>query len=49
MNRENPLWGAVLSQKLESDILMMQPTKNWYRCDAAELLRPAKIRRVLFK
>ena len=29
--------------KLESDVLMMQPAENWYRCDAPDLLRPAKI------
>jgi hypothetical protein len=32
---------AVLSQNLDSDILMMQP------CDGAELLRAPKIRRIL--
>ncbi len=37
----------VLSQKLNPDILVMQPTQDWYRCDATDLLGPPKIRRIL--
>ncbi len=25
---------------------MMEPAEDWYRCDAADLLRPAKIRSI---
>ena len=38
---------VVLSQNLNSDILMMESAEDWYRCDAAELLRASKIRRIL--
>ena len=36
------LWTAVPSQNLNPDILMMQPSKDWNRCDTADLLRPAE-------
>jgi hypothetical protein len=39
----------VLSQKLNPDILMMEPTENRYCCDAAELLRAPKIGHILFQ
>jgi SAM-dependent methyltransferase len=39
----------VLSQNLNSDVLMMESTEDWYRCDGAELLRSPKIRRILFQ
>ena len=38
---------VVLSQNLDPDILMMQPTQNCDACDAAELLGAPKIRRFL--
>jgi len=28
---------------------MMQPAKHWYRCDAADLLGPAKIRSIFIQ
>jgi hypothetical protein len=31
-------------QNLNPDVLMMEPAEDWYRCDAADLLRPPKIR-----
>jgi hypothetical protein len=34
---------VVPIQNLNPDVLMMEPAEHWYRCDAAELLRPAKI------
>jgi hypothetical protein len=34
---------GVISQNLTSDMLMMQPTQNWYRCDRTELLPSPKI------
>jgi hypothetical protein len=37
----------VLSQNLNPDILVMQPTQNCDACDAAELLWASKIRRIL--
>ena len=36
----------VPSQNLNPDLLMMEPTEDWYRCDAPDLLRPAKIRSI---
>jgi len=39
----------VLSQKLNPDILMMEPTENRYCCDAAELLRAPKIGHIFFQ
>jgi len=38
---------AVPSQKLNPDILMMKPAEDWYRCDAADLLRTPKFWNVL--
>jgi len=38
---------AVLSQNLNPDILMIQPTQNCDACDGAELLRAPKVRRIL--
>jgi hypothetical protein len=35
--------------KLNPDVLMMKPAEDWYRCDAAELLRPAKIRSIFIQ
>jgi hypothetical protein len=35
---------AVPIQNLNPDVLMMEPAEDWYRCDAAELLRPPKTR-----
>ena len=40
---------TVHSQKLNADVLMMQPAEDWYRCDGAELLRAPKVRRILFQ
>jgi len=39
----------VLSQNLNSDVLMMESTEDWYRRDGAELLRSPKIRRIFFQ
>jgi hypothetical protein len=36
----------VRSQNLNPDILVMQPTQKCDACDAAELLRAQKIRRI---
>ena len=30
-------------QNLKPDVLMMEPAEDWYRCDAADLVRPPKI------
>ena len=38
---------GVLSQNLNSDVLMMESAEDWYRCDGAELLRTPKIGCVL--
>jgi hypothetical protein len=38
---------AVLSQNLNPDVSVMESAENRYRCDAAELLQPPKIRRIL--
>jgi hypothetical protein len=38
---------VVLSQNLNPDVLVMQPTEDWYCCDGAELLLAPKIRRIL--
>ncbi|MGD0076357.1 MAG: hypothetical protein ABSD31_18780 [Candidatus Binataceae bacterium] len=38
---------AVPSQKLNPDILVMQPTQNWDGCDGAALVRAPNIRRIL--
>jgi hypothetical protein len=32
-----------LSKTLNPDVLMMEPAEDWYRSDAAGLLRPPKI------
>jgi hypothetical protein len=40
---------AVPIQNLNPDVLMMEPAEDWYRCDAAELLRPPKIRSILIQ
>jgi hypothetical protein len=37
---------VVPIQNLNPDVLVMEPTEDWYRCDAADLLRPAKIRSI---
>jgi hypothetical protein len=34
---------AVPIQNLNSDVLMMEPAEDWYRCSAAVLLSPSKI------
>jgi len=36
-------------QNLNPDVLMVEPAEDWYRCDAAELLRPPKIRSVFIQ
>jgi hydroxymethylpyrimidine pyrophosphatase-like HAD family hydrolase len=38
--------GAVLSQNLNPDVLMMESAEDWC-CDGAELPRAPKIRRIL--
>ncbi len=38
---------AAPGQNLNPDVLMMKAAEDWYRCDAADLLRPPKIRRIL--
>ena len=35
--------GLVRIQNLKPDVLMMEPAKDWYRSDAADLLRPPEI------
>ncbi len=41
-------YGQVVPiQNLKPQVLMMEPAEDWYRCNAAELLRPAKIWSVL--
>ena len=40
---------AVPIQNLNPDVLMVEPAEDWYRCDAAELLRPPKIRSVFIQ
>ena len=52
ISADAPRWSKkyerpLLSQNLNPDVLMMQPTQNWYGCDGAELLRAPKIRRIL--
>jgi hypothetical protein len=37
----------VPSQNLNPDVLMMKPAEDWYCCDAADLLRTPKSRRIL--
>ena len=39
----------VLSQNLNSDVLMMKPAEDWYCCEAADLLRPPKIWRFFIR
>jgi hypothetical protein len=39
----------VLSQNLNPDILMMQPAKDWNRCDASGLLRAPKVRSIFIQ
>ena len=41
--RESFFQPAVPIQNLNPDVLMMEPAEDWYRCDAADLLRPPKI------
>ena len=36
----------VAIQNLNPEVLMVEPAEDWYRCDAAELLRPPKMRSV---
>ena len=36
-------------QNLNPDVLMVDTAEDWYRCDAAELLRPAKIRSIFIQ
>jgi hypothetical protein len=40
---------AVPIQNLDPDVLMMEPAEDWYRCDAAGLLRPSKIRSIFIQ
>jgi hypothetical protein len=40
---------TVLSQNLNPDILMMQPAKDWNRCDASGLLRAPKVRSIFIQ
>jgi len=40
---------AVLTQNLNPDILMMQPAKDWNRCDASELLGAPKVRSIFIQ
>ena len=40
---------AVPTQNLKPDILMMEPAEDWLRCDAADLLRPPKIRSIFIQ
>jgi hypothetical protein len=40
---------VVLSQNLNPDILMMQPAKDWNRCDASGLLRAPKVRSIFIQ
>jgi hypothetical protein len=40
---------VVLSQNLNPDVSVMESAENRYLCDAAELLRPPKIRRILLQ
>jgi hypothetical protein len=40
---------VVPIQNLNPDVLMVEPAEDWYRCDAAELLRPPKIRSVFIQ
>ena len=49
VERGNPTQRATVvpSQNLNPDILMMKPAEDWYCCDAADLLRRPKIRRIL--
>jgi hypothetical protein len=41
-----PCPAVVPIQNLNTDVLMMETAEDWYRCNAAELLRPPKIRSV---
>jgi hypothetical protein len=38
---------GVPSQKLDADVLVVQPTENWNARNGAELLRAPEIRRIL--
>ena len=40
---------VVPIQNLNPDVLMVEPAEDWYCCDAAELLRPPKIRSVFIQ
>jgi hypothetical protein len=40
---------VVLSQSLNSDILMMHPAENWNRCDRTDPLRPPKVRNIFMR
>jgi hypothetical protein len=37
----------VPGQKIDPDVLMMEPAEDWYCCDASGLLRTPKIRCIL--
>jgi hypothetical protein len=39
----------VLSQNPNPDVSMMESAEDWYRCDAADLLRAPKIGQILFQ
>ena len=38
---------SVCAENLDSDVSVMESAEDWYRCDWAELLRAAKMRRIL--
>jgi hypothetical protein len=40
---------AVPIQDLKPDVLMIEPAKDWYRRDTADLLGPAKIRSIFIQ
>ena len=40
---------VVPIQKLNPDVLMVDTAEDRYRCDAAELLRPPKIRSIFIQ
>ena len=40
---------VVPIQNLNPDVSMVEPAEDWYRCDAAEPLRPPKIRSIFIQ
>ena len=40
---------TVPIQNLKPDVLMMEPAKDWYRRDTADLLGTAKIRSIFIQ